>query len=103
MDKTKDGEKLPSLEVTEKVSVQCNVENNQYQQKYEVLYTFGLNKSYDYLLNIKPSNLVLLKTYNTEFDEIIITFTDQNGKSLEIEVKFNLALLIDKKKSDDIP
>ena len=31
-----------------------------------------------YLLNVKPSDLVFLKTYNTEFDEIIITFTDEN-------------------------
>ena len=37
------------------------------------------NKSYSYLLNVEPSNLVFLKTYNSEFDEIIITFTDQNG------------------------
>ena len=34
------------------------------------------NKSYAYLLNIEPSNLEFLKTYNTEFDEIIITFTN---------------------------
>ena len=31
------------------------------------------------------SNLVFLKTYNTGFDEINITFTDQNGRRLEIE------------------
>ena len=31
-----------------------------------------------------------MKTYNTEFDEIIITFTDQNGRLLEIENKINL-------------
>ena len=37
------------------------------------------------------------KTYNTEFDEIvIITFTDQNDKQLEIEDKVNLRLLINK-------
>ena len=41
---------------------------------------------YDYLLNL---NLVFLKTYNTEFDGIIITFTDQNGRPLEIEDKVN--------------
>ena len=29
-------------------------------------------------VNFEASNLVFLKTYNTEFDEIIITFTDQN-------------------------
>ena len=27
------------------------------------------NKSYAYLLNVKPSHLVFLKTYNTEFDD----------------------------------
>ena len=70
--------------------------DNQYQQKSEVLYTFTPNKSYVYLLNIEPSDLVFLKTYNTEFDEIIIEFNDQNGKSLEIEDKFNLRLLINK-------
>ena len=48
------------------------------------------------MLNVEPSNLVFLKTYNTEFDEIIITFTDQNGRPLEIEDKVNLALLINK-------
>ena len=37
------------------------------------------NEYYAYLLNIEPSSLVFLKTYNTEFDEIIITTTDQNG------------------------
>ena len=57
------------------------------------------NKSYAYLLNFSPSNLVFLKTYNTEFDEIIITFTDQDGRLLEIEGKVNLTSLIIKWKS----
>ena len=54
------------------------------------------NKSYAYLLNVEPSNLVFLKTYNTKFDEIIITFTDQNSRLLEIEDKVNLTLLVNK-------
>ena len=29
---------------------------------------------YVYLLNIEPSNLVFLKTFNTDFDDVIITF-----------------------------
>ena len=37
---------------------------------------------------------MFLKTYNTEFDEIIITFTNKNDRSLEIEDRVNLALLI---------
>ena len=45
---------------------------------------------------------MFLKTYNTEFDEIIITFTCQNGSRLEIEDKVNLTLLINKYKCDDI-
>ena len=41
-------------------------------------------------------HLEFWKTYNTDFDEIIITFTDQNDKPLEIECKVNLILLINK-------
>ena len=41
-----------------------------------------------------------MKTYNTEFDEIIITSMDQNGRLLEIENKVNL--LFNKKKCEDI-
>ena len=52
------------------------------------------NKSYVYLLNVEPNNLVFLKTYITEFDDIIITFTDQNGRPLEIEGKISLTVLI---------
>ena len=54
------------------------------------------NRSYTYLLIVEPSNLVFIKTYNTGFVEIVITFTDQNGKPLEIKDKFNLTVLITK-------
>ena len=54
IDKTKNGENIPSLQVVEVVLVQCNLVDNQYQQKSEVLYTFTLNKSYAYLLNVEP-------------------------------------------------
>ena len=54
IDKTKNGENIPSLQVVEVVLVQCNLVDNQYQQKSEVLYTFTLNKSYAYLLNGEP-------------------------------------------------
>ena len=60
--KTKNGENVPGLEVAEVVLVQCNLVDNQYQQKSEVLYTFTPNKSYPYLLNAEPRNLVFLKT-----------------------------------------
>ena len=50
--KTKNGENVPSCEVVEVVLIQCNLLDNQYQQKSEVLYTFKLNKSCTYLLNV---------------------------------------------------
>ena len=93
---TKNGEKVPSIEVVEVVLVQCNLVDNSYQQKFKVIYTFMPNKSYAYLLNVEPSYLVFLKTYNTDFNEIIVTFTDQNGRPFEVEDKVNLTLLINK-------
>ena len=51
-----------------------------------------------FLINVEPSNLVFLKTCNLEFDELFITFADQNGRALEIEAKVNLVLLINKTK-----
>ena len=47
IDKTKNEEKVPSLEVA---LVQCKLVDNQYQQKSEVLYTFTPNKSYAYYM-----------------------------------------------------
>ena len=58
IDKTKSRKNVPSLEIVEVVLVHCNLVDNQYQQKSKVLYTFTLNKSYTYLLNVEPSNLV---------------------------------------------
>ena len=54
-DKTKIREKVQSLEVVEVVLVQCNLVDNQYQRKSEVLYIFIPNKSYAYLQNVEPS------------------------------------------------
>ena len=54
------------------------------------------NKSYAYFLNVERINLVFLKDYNTEFNEINIIFTDQDSIPLEIEDKVNFAWLIDK-------
>ena len=94
--KTKNEEHTPSLEVVGVDLVQCKLVDNEYQHKSDGFYTFTSNKSYAHLLNIEPSNLVFLKNYKTEFDEIIITFVDQNGRPLEIEDKVDLKLPINK-------
>ena len=83
--KDKNGENVPHLEITEVVLVHCNMVNNDYQQDSRVLYTFVPNKSFASLLDISPSNNIFLKTFNSEYDEIVVRFTDQNSQPLEIE------------------
>ena len=55
---TKNGnsENVPSLEITEAVTVHCNIVNN-YQQNSRVLYKFVPNKSSGRLLDISSKNL----------------------------------------------
>ena len=70
--KDKNGENVPHLETTEVALVHCNIVNIDYQQDSRVLYTFVPNKSFRSLLDISPSNHIFLKTFNSEYDEIII-------------------------------
>ena len=76
-------ENVPHLEITEVVLVHCNIANNDYQQDSRVLYTFVPNKPFGSLLEISPTNHIFLKTFNSEYDEIIVWFTDQNSQLLE--------------------
>ena len=92
--KSKNGENVPHLEITEVVLVHCNMVNNDYQQDSRVLYTFVPNKSFGSLLDISPSNHIFLKTFNSEYVEIKVWFTDQNSKPLEIQDRTNLTMVI---------
>ena len=94
INKDKNGENVPHLEIAEVVLVHCNMVNNDYQQDSRVLYTFLPNKSFVSLLEISPSNHIFLKTFNSEYNEIIIWFTDQNSNPLEIEDRINLTMVI---------
>ena len=58
------------------------------------MHTFVLTKSFGQLLDISPKKLTFLKTFNSEFPYIEVWFTDQNSKSLEIEHKINITLVI---------
>ena len=69
--KGKNGGNVPHLEITEVVLVHCNMVNNDYQQDSRVLYTFVPNKSFGSLLDISPLNHLFLKTFNSEYDEIV--------------------------------
>ena len=72
INKDKNGENVPHLEIVEVVLVHCNLVNNHYQQISRILYTFVPNKKFGCLLEISPPNHVFLKTFNSEFQEIKI-------------------------------
>ena len=78
--KDKNGENVPYLEITEVVLAHFNMVNNDHQKDPRALYTFVPNTSFGSLLDISPSNHIFLKTFNSEYDEIIVWFTDQNSK-----------------------
>ena len=92
--KDKNGENVPHLEIVEVVLVHCNLVNNDYLQNSRILYTFVPNKTFGSLLEISPPNHVFLKTFNSEFQEIKIWFTDQTSKPLEVEDRVNVTLII---------
>ena len=92
--KDKNEKNVPHLDIKEVVLVHCNIVNNDYQQDLRVLYTFVPNKSFGSLLETSPANHILLKTFNSEYDEIIVQITDQNSYPLEIEDITNLTMVI---------
>ena len=92
--KDKNGENVPHFEIVELVLIHCNLVNNNYQQDSRILYTFVPNKTFGSLLEISPINHVFLKTFNSEFQEIEIWFTDQTSKPLEVEDGINITLII---------
>ena len=76
------------------LKLHCDIVNNDYQQDSRVLYTFVPNKPFGSLLEISPTNHIFLKTFNSEYDEIKVWFTDQNSQPLEIEDRINLTMVI---------
>ena len=50
--KDENGENVPHLEITEVISVHCNIFNNDYQEDSRVLYTFVANRSFGQLLDM---------------------------------------------------
>ena len=92
--KDKSGENVPHIEITEVVLVLCDIVNNDYQQDSRVLYAFVPNKLFGSLLEISPTNPTFLKTFNSEYHEIKVWFTDQNSQPLKIEDRINLTMVI---------
>ena len=63
INKDKNDENVPHLEVIELVLVHCNLVNNDYQQDSRILNPFVLNKKFGSLLKISPTNHVLIIMY----------------------------------------
>ena len=91
--KDKNGENVPYLEIKEVVLVRCNVVKNDYQQDARVLHTFVPNKPFGSLLYIFPSSHIFLKTFNSQYNEIMVSFTDQSSKPLQTEDRINLMVI----------
>ena len=92
--KDKNSENVSHLEIIEVALVHFNIVNNDYQQDSRVLYTFVPNKPFRNLLEISPTNHIFLKTFNSEYPNIKVWFTDQNSQPLEIEDRINLTMVI---------
>ena len=91
--KDKNGENVPHLEIAGVILVHCKIVNNDYQQDIRLLYTFVPIKPFGSLLEISPTNDIFLRTFNSEYGEIIVWFTDQNSKPLEIEDRITLTMV----------
>ena len=94
VDQDKDGENVPKLESVEVAVVHCNLVDNNYQQKSNVLFTFVPNNQFGQLINIALHSLTMLGATNTEILFIEVRFTDQNSEPLKIEDNVNLTLII---------
>ena len=56
INRDKNSENVPHLDITEVVLVHCIIVNNDYQQDSRVLNTFVPNKPFNGLLEISPTN-----------------------------------------------
>ena len=74
--KDKNSQNIPHLEIVELVLVHCNLLNDNYQQNSQILYIFVPNKPFGSLLETSPPNDIFLKTFNSDFQEIKVWFTD---------------------------
>ena len=93
VDKDKNGENVPKLEIIEVVLVHCNLVKNDYQHTSKVLFTFVPNKKFGQLINISPHAFTMMNTVNTEF-YVEVWFMDQASKAFKIEDNVNFILII---------
>ena len=82
---TKIGENFPKLEIVRNVLVFCNLVQNFYLQDSKLLFSFVPSSRFGSLLSITTQVLKYCNTVDSIFAYIEISFTDQNGKPLQID------------------
>ena len=85
IDTSKNGENVPKLEIVRNVLVFCNLAQNVYLQDSKLLFSFAPNSRFGNLLSITPQVLKYCDTVDSIFDYTEISFTDQNGRPLQID------------------
>ena len=80
---------VSNVEIAEIMLAHGNIANSDHQQDIGVC-----SNLFGQLLEISPTGFTFLKTSSSEFLYIDVWFNDQNLKLLVIEVKINIALVI---------
>ena len=96
IDTIKNGENVPKLETVRNVLVFCSLVQNVYLQDSKLLFSFVPNFRFGSLLSITPQVLKYCDTVDSIFDYIEISFTDQNGRPLEIDDDITASIIIKK-------
>ena len=94
IDVTKNGENVPRLEIVKNVLVFFNLVENAYLQDRILLFSFVPNSRFGSLLSITPQVLKYCDAIGSIFDYIEISFTDQNGRPLEIDDDITGSIII---------
>ena len=90
IDKDKNSKNIPQLDQVAYALLYCKLVSNQYLQNSKLLYEFFPDKKFGQLISEQTSSIYSISL----FGYIEIWFTDQNNKSLKIEDKVSVTLLI---------
>ena len=89
INKDENGENVPHFEVTEVALAHGNIVNNDFQQDSRVFYTFVPNKLFRGLLENSPTNHIFLKTFNSEYPNIMVHRSEESAIRNRRQNKFN--------------
>ena len=85
IDTTKNRENVPKLENVRNVFIFSNLVENTYLQDSKLLFSFVPDSRFVNVLSITPLVLKYCNTVDPIFDYVQISFTDQNGRPLQID------------------